>query len=62
MKRDAMQKLIEWKNSKLRKPLIVNGAMGVGKTWLMKQFGEDNYSKLNFRMTQSFNKYLFNAV
>lgn len=48
MKRDAMQKLIEWKNSKLRKPLIVNGAMGVGKTWLMKQFGEDNYSKVAY--------------
>lgn len=43
-----MQKLIEWKNSKLRKPLIVNGAMGVGKTWLMKHFGEDNYSKVAY--------------
>lgn len=48
MKRDATQKLIEWKNSKLRKPLIVNGAMGVGKTWLMKHFGEDNYSKVAY--------------
>lgn len=48
MKRDAMQKLIEWKNSKLRKPLIVIGAMGVGKTWLMKHFGEGNYSKVAY--------------
>ena len=48
-----MQKLIEWKNSKLRKPLIVNGAMGVGKTWLMKQFGEDNYSKVEGKLSNT---------
>ena len=48
MKRSALNKLIAWKESKLRKPLIVIGAMGVGKTWLMKHFGEDNYSKVAY--------------
>jgi predicted AAA+ superfamily ATPase len=51
MKRDLSQKLIEWKNSPNRKPLIIQGARQVGKTWLMKNFGEQNFEKyvyLNF--------------
>lgn len=51
MKRDLNQKLIEWKNSQVRKPLIIQGARQVGKTWLMKNFGEQNFEKyvyLNF--------------
>lgn len=51
MKRDLTQKLIEWKNSQIRKPLIIQGARQVGKTWLMKNFGEQNFEKyiyLNF--------------
>ena len=43
MKRLIMNKLIEWKNSKNRKPLIIRGARQVGKTYILKQFGEDNY-------------------
>lgn len=39
MKRDALEKLVEWKNSKDRKPLIIKGARQTGKTWLMKEFG-----------------------
>ena len=37
MERLAYQKLIRWKNSKDRKPLILNGARQVGKTWLLKE-------------------------
>lgn len=51
MKRDLSQKLIEWKNSPTRKPLIIQGARQVGKTWLMKNFGDQNFEKyvyLNF--------------
>ena len=44
MKRYALDSLIQWKNSKTRKPLILKGARQVGKTWLMKHFGE-NYFK-----------------
>ena len=51
MKRNAMQKLIEWKDSADRKPLILKGARQVGKTWLMKEFGRncyDSFVYLNF--------------
>lgn len=46
MYRIAMQQLINWKNRKNRKPLIIRGARQVGKTWLMKEFGKENYSKV----------------
>ncbi len=39
MKRTLMEKLIEWRGSPRRKPLILNGARQVGKTWLLKEFG-----------------------
>ena len=38
MNRTAYINLIEWKNSPNRKPLIINGARQVGKTWLLKNF------------------------
>ena len=40
MKRKAMQDLINWKNKKNRKPLLLYGARQVGKTYLVKEFGE----------------------
>lgn len=40
MERFAMKKLVEWKNKKNRKPMILKGARQVGKTWLMKEFGK----------------------
>ncbi len=43
MERDAMQKLMEWKGRRKRKPLILEGARQVGKTWLMKEFGRRAY-------------------
>lgn len=46
MKRSKMEELIAWKNSSSRKPLIIKGSRQVGKTWLMKEFGEKNYSKV----------------
>ena len=36
--------LYKWKNSKRRKPLIIEGARQVGKTWLMKEFGKQAYA------------------
>ena len=45
MRRYAINKLIAWKESKTRKPLIIRGARQVGKTWLMKEFGKSNYKK-----------------
>ena len=40
MYRIAIEKLLKWKQSKRRKPLIIEGARQVGKTWLMKEFGK----------------------
>ena len=44
MYRTAIEKLYHWKESKHRKPLIIEGARQVGKTWLMKEFGEQAYT------------------
>ena len=43
LKRFIIEKLKEWKESKYRKPLILKGARQVGKTYILKQFGEENY-------------------
>lgn len=51
MKRFILDKLIDWKNSKDRKPLILKGARQVGKTYILKEFGEnfyDNVAYFNF--------------
>ena len=39
MIRDKINNLIAWKNKPTRKPLIVNGARQVGKSWLIRHFG-----------------------
>ena len=44
MYRIATEKLLKWKESKRRKPLIIEGARQVGKTWLMKEFGKLYYT------------------
>lgn len=44
MYRFAIEKLYKWKNSRHRKPLIIEGARQVGKTWLMKEFGRAAYA------------------
>ena len=43
MYRYALEQLYRWKDSKHRKPLIIEGARQVGKTWLMKEFGRAAY-------------------
>ena len=61
MYRIAIEKLYQWKESKHRKPLIIEGARQVGKTWLMKEFGRQAYGSVvyinfdsNSRMTELF--------
>ena len=44
MIRNAMTELLKWKDDKYRKPLIIRGARQVGKTWLMKEFGQTSYN------------------
>lgn len=51
MRRNAIFKLILWKDSAERKPMVLKGARQVGKTWLMKEFGQnyyDNFVYFNF--------------
>lgn len=43
MKRKITEELIKWKNSSARKPLILNGARQVGKTFILREFGRENY-------------------
>lgn len=45
MKRYAIKSLENWKNDKNHKPLIIQGARQVGKTWLMKEFGTQQFKK-----------------
>ena len=45
LKRKAIQDLINWKSSEDRKPMVLKGARQVGKTWLMKEFGENCYDR-----------------
>ena len=48
MKRFITEKLIAWKNSKDRKPLILKGARQVGKTYILKEFGKNNYDNVAY--------------
>lgn len=43
MERFVLKELISWKNQKDRKPLILNGARQVGKTWLLHEFAKREY-------------------
>jgi len=59
MKRQAMQKLKNWKKSSSRKPIIIRGARQVGKTWLMREFGKECFSNtayINFDNNQRMQK------
>src|ERR1700759_866758 len=56
MKRTDIASLIKWKLATNRKPLLIRGARQVGKTWLMKAFGEaeyDNYAYVNLESNKS---------
>ncbi len=48
MKRKLIKDLIGWKNSKNHKPLILQGARQVGKTWIMKEFGKLEYKQVAY--------------
>ncbi len=48
MQRFITEKLINWKNSKDRKPLILKRARQVGKTYILKEFGENNYDNVAY--------------
>ncbi|MCP3929378.1 MAG: ATP-binding protein [Bacteroidetes bacterium] len=64
MKRTLYQDLLKWKNSRRRKPLLLQGARQVGKTWLINSFGKeeyDDYVYLNFEQNPNL-RTLFTAT
>lgn len=48
MKRKIYRQLLKWKKSADRKPLVLLGARQVGKTWIMRHFGEQEYAKVAY--------------
>ncbi len=48
MERSLMRDLVAWKNASRRKPLILNGARQVGKTWLLKEFGRLHFENVAY--------------
>lgn len=47
MERSIYNKLVEWKNKRNHKPLILNGARQVGKTYILQEFGKENIKSLH---------------
>ncbi len=48
MERFILNKLLDWKNSPYRKPLILKGVRQVGKTWILKEFGKQYYENIAY--------------
>lgn len=65
MKREIVNDLLKWKNSKNRKPLIIHGARQVGKTYIVKQFGKEHYDNLiyvNFETNQELSNQVADSI
>ena len=60
MERFILKKLIKWKDSPCRKPLILQGVRQVGKTWILKEFGRrcyENVAYFNFDEHEEFRQF-----
>ena len=60
MGRMILNKLLEWKNSPYRKPLILKGVRQVGKTWILKEFGwryYENTAYFNFDENEEYRQF-----
>ena len=60
MERTIIKKLLEWKESPYRKPLILKGVRQVGKTWILKEFGKryyDNVAYFNFDENEEYKQF-----
>ena len=65
MKRVAYNDLLQWKASPRRKPLVLHGARQVGKTWLLKEFGKNEYKSvlyLNFDTEPDVHKFFTGSI
>ena len=60
MERLILNKLLDWKNSPYRKPLILKGVRQVGKTWILKEFGRryyENTAYFNFDENEEYKQF-----
>lgn len=48
IERELYKELVKWKSSKSRKPLLLQGARQVGKTWLIKHFGNKEFKNIAY--------------
>ncbi len=48
IERQLMNSLIKWKNSPVRKPLILRGVRQCGKTWLLQEFGQRHFESVAY--------------
>lgn len=65
MKRDIYAKLEKWKGSPRRKPLVLNGARQVGKTYALKHFGKTSYNNvvyLNFEKDEKLDAFFTDTL
>ena len=65
MEREIIKDLLKWKDSDNRKPLIIHGARQVGKTYIVKQFGKENYDNLiyvNFETNQEVSSQISESI
>ncbi|MCH9769343.1 MAG: AAA family ATPase, partial [Gammaproteobacteria bacterium] len=65
MKRDIFQKLMSWKQAAMRKPLILDGARQVGKTYALQHFGKTAYQSvayINFERDERVHDYFTGAL
>ena len=60
MERFILKKLLDWKDSLYRKPLILKGVRQVGKTWILKEFGKryyENTAYFNFDENEEYKQF-----
>lgn len=60
MERLILKKLLSWKKSVYRKPLILKGVRQVGKTWVLKEFGRlhyENTAYFNFDENEEYRQF-----
>ena len=62
MKRDIYTLLQDWKTNNHRRPLLIRGARQVGKTYVVKEFGQnefDSFITLNFEKIRNIKRFLY---
>lgn len=65
MKRDIYKQLLQWKNGENNKPLILQGARQVGKTYILNEFGKKEYKSVayfNFEEEPDINKFFKDSL